>query len=76
MAKIYEALENAQKVRKGLEVPAIPSSHLPIFSAALESTKLDMELDMEGGSRLYQNIETLLPDTTKKIIQFIGSREG
>ncbi len=76
MAKIYEALENAQKGRNGLEIPAIPSSHPPIFSAALKSTKLDMELNMEGESRLYQNLEALLPDTTKKIIQFIGSREG
>jgi capsular exopolysaccharide synthesis family protein len=31
---------------------------------------------MEGEGRLYQNLEALLPDTTKKIIQFIGSREG
>src|SRR5665647_580886 len=76
MTKIYEALENAQKVRKALEVPAIPSSHPPIFSTALESTTLNMELDMEWESRLYQNLETLLPDTTKKIIQFIGSQEG
>ena len=76
MAKIYEAIENARNGRKGLEVPPIPSSRPPILSAPLRSTKLNTELDMEWGSRLYQNLEALLPDTPKKIIQFIGSQEG
>src|SRR4030065_662368 len=35
--------------------------------------ELDMEEEMVG---LYQTITSLLPDSPKKIVQFIGSREG
>jgi Mrp family chromosome partitioning ATPase len=35
--------------------------------------QVDMEEEMV---RLHQNLDTLLPDSKKRIVQFIGSREG
>jgi Mrp family chromosome partitioning ATPase len=66
MAKIYEALEEAQKGRKGLEKPEIPSSRPPIPS-------LDLEEEMIS---LHQSIDSILPEPKRRIIQFIGSSEG
>jgi capsular exopolysaccharide synthesis family protein len=78
VTKIYEALENARKGRKGLETPEIPSSHPPIISSSHppilpSSPMLDME---EGMINLHQSIESILPEPKRRIIQFIGSREG
>ncbi len=70
MSNIYEALEHSRKEVKVLEKPAD-------VTLSVESTskisKLAMEEEMTG---LFQSINALLPDSQKKIIQFIGSREG
>ena len=70
MSNIYEALEHYRKEVKVLEKPAD-------VTLSVESTskisKLAMEEEMTD---LFQSINALLPDSQKKIIQFIGSREG
>ncbi|HBZ57124.1 MAG TPA: hypothetical protein DEO88_17095 [Syntrophobacteraceae bacterium] len=70
MTKIFEALEKAQQDLKNVT----PHCILP---AAVEydasEPKLVMEAEMLG---LYGVIDSLLPNTPKKIIQFIGSRKG
>ncbi len=33
-------------------------------------------MGLDNGIRLYQNLAVLIPDSSRKIIQFIGSREG
>lgn len=70
MSKIYEALEYAQRDRKVLKM--FPDVRLPDEYSS-ETWKLSMEAEMIN---LYQAINSLLPDSQKKIIQFIGSREG
>lgn len=76
MSKIYEALEQAQKERKGLE--QIP--HVEIGSEAIQAQESEMysfEMEMEDEMlHLYHSIESLLPDRKKRVIQFIGSGEG
>jgi protein-tyrosine kinase len=70
MAKIYEALERAQRERKGLvQHFGLPQ---PIEYDASEPQFI-LEGEMLG---LYGVVDSLLPDTPKKIIQFIGSRIG
>ena len=66
MAKIYEALENAQieVFNKSSEISLPRSGVIP------------SPLVMDEGIRVYQNLATLIRDATKKVIQFIGSREG
>lgn len=74
MSKIYEALNQAQKEKRGEELTSPVSASygsLPLSS----SDKDDLTLEKEMLS-LYQNIESLLPNSPKKVIQFIGSREG
>ncbi len=73
MSKIYEALERAQKELKGLD-------ETPVTSVVKESAevpdiveRLEMEREMIG---LYQTIESLLHSSKKKVIQFIGTRDG
>ena len=71
MSKIYEALELAQQERKGLQVfPAVPKHELP---ASGKSKKLEVEDEMV---HLYQAINSQIPDSPKKVIQFIGTRNG
>ncbi len=76
MSKIYEALEQAQKERKGLE----PVPHVDVGPQAIhaeESEAYSFELEMEEEMlHLYHSIESLLPDRKKRAIQFIGSGEG
>ena len=60
MNKIYKAQEQSRREKKRLG----PSS---------KNSKLRMEDEMIG---LYQNINSLLSHFPKKVIQFIGSREG
>lgn len=74
MSKIYEALKQAQKEKAGEELaPEVSASYgsLPFTSSGKNDSTL--EKAMIG---LYQNIESLLPNSPKKIVQFIGSREG
>lgn len=42
----------------------------------LPHTKKVLGLGLDKEIRLYQNLSVLIPDSTRKIIQFIGSREG
>jgi protein-tyrosine kinase len=69
MSKIYEALQQAHKQKKGKEKsPGIPIAFEPPKHA-------DTELGEEMLS-LYKIVDALLPHSKSKVIQFIGSREG
>ena len=73
MSKIYEALKNAEKEVKGLMKPEFPFSQFSNTASSLKFLELEMEEEM---IRLYRNIDSLFPDFNKRVIQFIGSREG
>jgi Mrp family chromosome partitioning ATPase len=71
MAKIYEALENARiEVVKGS--PHIPQPRRRV----IPSSSRFPDWMMERESRVYQTLAALVPDPNRKIIQFIGSRQG
>ena len=71
MSKIYEALRNIQgKVLEG------PSEAAPFRPRVIPSSPESSELLMEREIGVYQNLSAVLPDSGRKIIQFIGSREG
>jgi len=71
MAKIYEALENAKiEVLNGS--PEISPSRPGVSSSPSKFSKLVAEKEI----RVYQNLAAVISDSTKKVIQFIGSREG
>lgn len=79
MSKIYEALEQAQKERKGVEPLTVAEIPVPEAESTYdqESEVYSFELEMEEEMlHLYHTIESLLPDQRKKVIQFIGSGEG
>lgn len=70
MSRIFRALEHAQEELEALEKTEsfpVPESSDSIISSQ-ESER--------GFSELHQAIESLLPDTNGRIIQFMGSREG
>lgn len=75
MSKIFEALEQAEKDRKELpQGPRIsqiasPEEHQP----EIYSFELEIEEEMLS---LYRTIDSLLPDHSRRFIQFIGSSEG
>jgi len=69
MSKIYEALLNAQRQKKGRESP-LP---VPVPFAPPQPAGLGLEDQMLS---LYKIIDTLLLPGKSKIVQFIGSREG
>lgn len=76
MTKIYEALEHAYRERKRLESLAdIPASdHIPMPEMYPHDTPIvPMEEEMLA---LYKSIDSLLHNTPKKCIQFIGTKEG
>jgi protein-tyrosine kinase len=74
MSKIYEALNQAQKEKRGSSPTSdLSASHLTTPLSAPDGEELNLEKAMLS---LYQNIESLLPNFPKKVIQFIGSREG
>ncbi len=71
MAKIYEALENARiEVVKGSPKASPPRRRV------IPSSSRFPEWIMENETRVYQTLAAIVPDATRKIIQFIGSREG
>lgn len=71
MAKIYEALENAKiEVLNGS--PEISPSRPTVSSSSSKFSKLVVEKEI----RVYQNLSAVISDSTKKVLQFIGSREG
>jgi len=71
MTKIYEALEHAK-------VEVLDGSHEkpPLRSGGISSPSTFSELVIEKELRIYQGLAALVPDPKRKIIQFIGSREG
>lgn len=70
MSKIYEALQHAHLEKKSKEdVTASP----PVPFHVLLSPGKQLEDEMLS---LYKILDTLLPYTKCKILQFIGSREG
>lgn len=71
MSKIYKALEHARQEQKGLK--ELPLANIGKQPLSKSHKKIDMEDEMV---HLYQNINSLLPDFPKKIIQFIGSSRG
>jgi protein-tyrosine kinase len=75
MSKIYEALEQAEKERKGLEpVLQVPEAE-PVRTEESEIYSLEMEMEDEMVN-LYHAIESLLPNRKKRVIEFVGSGEG
>ncbi len=69
MSKIYEALQNVHRQKKHDSMSPPP---LPVPFAPLETEGVGMDNEMLS---LYKIVDTLLPQG-KKIIQFIGTREG
>ena len=70
MSKIFEALERARREKRVLkEEPGVPFPE----RHPLKTLTLDMEDEMVD---LYQSIDSLLSHAPKKVVQFIGSREG
>lgn len=84
MTKIFEALEHARKDAE--EVRRIPEPRIqptpapeepvpPLERVPLTAVSLEVNLEHEM-TALYQSINSLLPDTPHKVIQFISSRPG
>lgn len=69
MSKIYEALQNVHRDKKGEAPP--PAVHVPF--ASLEPAGYSLEDEMLS---LYKILETLLPHGKSKIVQFIGAKQG
>ena len=73
MAKIYEALEYMQRSRKMSPQERKP----PVFPSPALSSPEQLQSEFEGEMvRLYQNLHASLSDLTKKVILFVGSRQG
>lgn len=70
MSNVYEALLHAQWQQGTVEDPATP---LAAQDALVAHPRATMEREMV---ELHLNVEALLPDTPRKIIQFTGSRAG
>lgn len=74
MSKIYEALERAQRHKLPTRALPSPSPPAPAPSICPDAVGgIRMEEEMLG---LCKRIDSLLPDDPKRILQFIGSREG
>ena len=71
MTKIYEALEHAKTEVLNGEPEIIP----PRPKVSSSSSRFS-EMVVEKEIRIYQNLAAVAADSTKKVIQFIGSREG
>jgi len=85
MSKIFEALEHARKENAGVEdssgtgpepvtPPAEPAPE-PRKATKLVPVSVDVNLEHEM-TALYQSLNSLLPDVTHKVIQFMSSRPG
>jgi capsular exopolysaccharide synthesis family protein len=68
MSKIYEALQNVQRQKKGDALPNVPVPFAPPVPEGL-----GLEDEMLG---LYKIVDALLSQSKSKIVQFIGAREG
>ena len=71
MTKIYEALEHAEIEVLNGEPETVP----PRPKVTSPSSRFS-EMVVENEIRVYQNLTAVVSDSTKKVIQFIGSREG
>lgn len=71
MTKIYEALENAK-----IEVFQGESKTHPSRPGAAASSSTSSGSVIEKEIRVYQPLAALISDSTRKMIQFIGSRQG
>lgn len=73
MSKIYEALENAQQESRMLEKAKVDLPQTSDTAILRSSIDIDLENEMIA---LFQNVESLLPDLDRKVIQFVSAREG
>ncbi|MHC1725258.1 MAG: CpsD/CapB family tyrosine-protein kinase [Syntrophobacteraceae bacterium] len=69
MSKIYEALQQAHMQKKGKE--GAPSFPVPYDVPCPTGKEMGEEM-----LSLYKIIDTILPHTKSKVIQFMGAREG
>jgi capsular exopolysaccharide synthesis family protein len=72
MGKIFEALEKAQRERKGQKKP-------PLFVVLSPGERPSSGFEVASENEmvaLSRNIDALLPDTPRKMIQFIGAQGG
>ena len=85
MPKIFEALEHARKETQELRIvperapepvtpPAEPAPE-PRKATTAVPVSVDVNLEHEM-TALYQSLNSLLPDVTHKVIQFMSSRPG
>jgi protein-tyrosine kinase len=73
VTKIYEALEYIQRSNKGPQQERKP----PVSPSPVSSSPHQLQSEIEGEMvRLYQNLHTSLSDLTKKVVLFVGSRQG
>ena len=72
MGKIYEALEKAQRERRGQKKAPM---FVVLAPGERPSTGFEVVAEQEMVT-LSRNIDALLPDTPRKMIQFIGSQPG
>jgi len=73
VAKIYEALEYMQRSQKG----SPQERKQPVSPSPVLSSPQQLQSGIEGEMvRLYQNLHAALSDLTKKVVVFIGSRQG
>ena len=73
MSKIFEALEHSRRNEPEDEYKESPVSQSSVSLAPIEASTMDFENEM---ITLNQAVAALLPNVQKKIIQFIGARQG
>jgi protein-tyrosine kinase len=74
VSKIYDALEQARKVRITEDFPKKPPPPLPVdLSPRASAADTDMEQEM---ITLYQTITAALPDIDHRSVLFVGSRSN
>lgn len=71
MSKIYEALEQEEKRRKELQKPPVSKVAEPYVVERSVTPQMDQEL-----IGLFYTIDSMLPKTTGRILEFVGSMEG
>jgi Mrp family chromosome partitioning ATPase len=73
MSKIYEALEEADRINHKTKLPDAIPPRSPWRRRLYIVRRIEAEKRMVG---FYQRVEALLPDVNKKVIQFVGSHKG
>ena len=69
MGMIYEALQHAYRNKTGANKLVTVPKHKSLVTRPQVSREEEMLC-------LYKNIDSLLPDVDKRVLQFIGSRQG